>query len=216
MTTIEELKAQLSTQLTDVVAKAKEKADIAGLQARIAVLSSEGYQNALVAEQTERTKHELLTGLIAQCASIIEDNPIADKLTRQSKRWNGKPVYGLGKDIELLHTLCTGLLYSVESHKLLMASVATINLNTVEQFIESLGTTAYYNVPYKAIVDEVAPNVETLNHAVLLLGEQLGITLNASKLTTASLTNRSNKAYAKAVSTQDEHNRVPTTDFTMD
>lgn len=214
--TIEQLKEQVKAQTAEAMAKAKETAEVSNLQRRLALLQSEAYQKALTMQAETENKQTTMTQLIEICKAIVAENPVTDKNTRKLKTYNGSPVFGLGKDIELLHTLATGLLYSVDDHKLAMLEATKLNLATVETFLLALGQTAYYNIKTNEIVPEVACNLEQATSAVTLLGEQLGLVLDTTMLNEMTMFKRFKSAQLRAEADKLAHEALPEdTHFTM-
>jgi hypothetical protein len=207
--TLEEMKAAVVAKATAVAAQAKEKAEMAGLTARMKLMDSEVYQVALTNESAQTSKHEAMEELIEQCKAVVIATPVHDAISRQNKKWNGRPTYGLGKDMELLHTLASGLLYSVDQHKAIMVDLVGLNLNTVEKFLNSLGNTAYYNASHDVIMEEVMYNLPVLQESVLLLGEQLGLAIDTSSLTEDNLNKRFRVASLKADSAKISNDALP-------
>lgn len=217
MNKIEELKAQLEAKTAELAAATIEKAEIASLQAQMNVLESEAYQSAKVAQAINESKQKVLTDSIEACKAIVTTMPVHDVKTRQDKKWAGRPTYGMGKDLELLHELCSGILYAVQEHKLLMLDSTGLNPNTIEQFLNSLGNTAYYSTNYSTIVEEVPYDVVAAKRAILLLGEQLGIVLDSSAVNESNMASRFEKARIKADKDKLEDELMDSSNhFTMD
>ena len=217
MNSIQEMKAAIEAKTAALIAQTKEKAEMAALTAQMKVLDSEAYQQAKVTQAINEAKQTMLTDKIEECKGIISTIPVHDKKTRQDKKWAGRPTYGLGKDIELLHELCSGVLYAVNEHKSLMLANTGLNPNTVEQFLTSLGNASYYSTAYSTIIEEVPYNIEALNQSVMLLGEQLGVVFDATMLTEASMADRFKKAAIKAEKEKLEDELLdPSSHFTME
>lgn len=216
-TTIEQLKAEITAKTAALVTQTKEKAEMASLQAQMRVLESPAYQEAKVTQAINESKQTLLVQHIDECKAIVSTIPVHDKKTRQDKKWAGRPTYGMGKDLELLHELCSGLLYAVNEHKQLMLSTTGLNPNTIEQFLNSLGNTAYYSTTYSTVIEEVPYDVDTARASLMLLGEQLGVVLDASTLTEANMSARFEKARIRAEKDKLEDELLDSTaHFTMD
>ena len=216
MNTIEQLKAELENRTNAIIEEAKEKATIAGIQAQLDVVNSSAYQEAKVHQEQVAQRHAAMVDRINSCKAIVSAVPVMDKKTRQEKKWNGRPTYGLGKDLELLHELASGLLYSVDEHKQLMQSKVNLDLLTVESFLTSLGNTAYYSSQYETIVPEVPYNVQQAKSAAMLLGSQLGLALDLTSLTEENMADRFAKARIKAEKDKLEDELLDTSShFTM-
>lgn len=214
--TIQELQAKAATKAAQIAAQAKEAAKKAVLEATISLYESETYQNALTTEAKKELVINSLERKIETCKQVIVQTPVHDKVTRQDKQWNGRPTYGLGKDIELLHTLASGILYATTQHKTLMLEAAPVNPNTMELFLTALGTVAYYSPKRNAIIPAVPYNAEVAVQAATLLGAQLGLVLDTSLLTKETMSERFNKARLRAEEQEAEASLVPQdTHFTM-
>lgn len=208
---ITEMKEAIEAKTQALIAETQQKAEMAALQAQMRVLESDAYQNAKVQQAINESKQTLLVQRIDECKAIVSTIPVHDKKTRQDKKWAGRPTYGMGKDLELLHELCSGVLYAVNEHKQLMLDTTGLNPNTVEQFLESLGNTAYYSTTYSTIVEEVPYNVSTARASVMLLGEQLGVVLDATALTESNTASRFEKARIRAEKAQLEDELLDST-----
>lgn len=214
--TIEQLRAQVAEKTQAAMAKAKEQAEYRVLTARLGLVESDAFQNALSREAEQTAKYKTLTDHIAAAKEVIVSAPVHDPRTRQDKEWNGRPTYGLGKDVQLLHELCSGMLYSVDQHKTVMQELTGLNMDTVEQFLTALGNTAYYSGPYNVVIDEVPYNLEAIKSTAMLLGEQLGLVIDTSAITEQSMNKRFTSARLQAEKQKLANDSLPEdTHFTM-
>lgn len=197
-TTLIDLQNQAIAKAIEVAARAVDKAQIASLQARMTMMDSPAYQQGLVSEAMLDQKHTAIQTLIRQCEQVVATTPIRDIKTRQDKKWNGRPTFGLGKDVELLHQLATGLQYSADTHKQIMHPLTGLNLNTVERFLASLGSAPYYNASLGHIIPTTPYDINAAVESATLLGAQLGMVLDTSLLTESHMANRFEKAFVKA------------------
>lgn len=213
---IEQLKAELVAKANSLTEQTIERAEVEALKAQLNVLNSEEYQEAKTKQAINKKKQSVLSSAIETCKAVISTMPIYNTKTRQDKKWAGRPTYGLGKDIELLHELCSGVLYSVEEHKTLMCGQVGLDISTVEEFLTSLGNTAYYSTNYSTIVEEIPYDVARIKEAILLLGEQLGIVIEDNTINETNMAARFEKARIKAEKDKLEDDTLDTTThFTM-
>lgn len=206
---LETLQAQLQAQIEAAATKAKEQAQIAMMQARIDLVTSEAFQALRARQFTEDFIVKSLEDSINKCKYIVESTPVQDIKRRKLKEWNGRPVYGLGKQLELLHNLCTGIVYAVDQHKLPMLALTPINVLEAERFLSALGNTAYYSATYSTIVEEKPYDVAQIKNSATLLAESLGITVDTSMVTDKYMSERFAAARAKADLTKLEEDNTP-------
>ena len=217
MNTIEQLKAEVAEVTKQAIEAAKEAAQVNALAARLALVQSEPFKQALTREAEQTAKLEAMNSYISLCKEVVVMNPVRDTVLRKDKQWNGRPTYGLGKDIELLHTLCTGILYSVAQHKDVMLAITKVNLDTIERFLNALGRTPYYSDRYECVVDALPYDTEEAKQTATLLATQLGVTLDTSKLTEATFALRATTDALKAEEAAKEVlNTPPNMSFTME
>lgn len=217
MNTIAQLQAEVNLATTQAMSNAKEAAQLNVLTAQLALVNSEVFQLALINEAKQTAKLQAMGKYINQCKEVVIMNPVRDTVRRTDKKWNGTPTFGLGKDVELLHTLCTGILYSVEQHKEIMVAITKVNLDTVERFLNALGRTSYYSQRFGCIVDEVPHQVKEAKQTAMLLATQLGLVLDTNLLTDATFEARGASARLKANEAEKEIVNTPQAiSFTME
>lgn len=206
----------LQAKLEQAQKEAVEKAQQLILEARMKLLENPVYQKTLVDIEVNNIKTATLNEHIKLCEQIIIEEPVYNRATREERKWAGRYVFEFGNDIQLLYRLCTGILYSVSVHKDLMLAATGLDLMAIESFVTAMGSPAYYSPQYNKIIDPVPFDASKAVAYATVLGEQLGLALDTSKLTDANFTKYFNRELEKAEILKKEADLVPASPFTID
>ena len=190
-------KTSLKEMIAQKLAAAKEKVELD-------LMSNERFQDALVSQMMREESTEKLQGLINLCSTIVSDNKVYSKTTRQERVWKPIRVFGYGNQFTLISELLNGIQYSVQEHSTLMLAATGLSADLIERMLAAVGNTSYYSTTYATIVQGTPPNIPELLQCVELLEYSLGITIDKTMITQAVADKLERTAMAKAEKSQAE------------
>lgn len=209
MSNIQDLQAKIEERKQ----QAREKAQQSLVDARMKLLDDPSYLNTMEAIETSKIKIETLEHAISQCEQVTVEVPIRNNQTREDRKWSGRYNFDFGTDIQLLYNLATGIRYSVREHKEIMLQTTGLDLVTIDQFVEAMGSPAYYSAQYNVVVDSKPYNAHLAKAFATVLGDQLGLVLDTSYLTETNFENSFTKAEARATLLKEESDSAPDSPF---
>lgn len=183
------------TNLKEVIAQ-----KLAAAKAKVEqdLMSNERFQDALVSQMMREESTGKLQSLINMCSTIVSDNKVYSKTTRQERVWKPIRVFGYGNQFTLISELLNGIQYSVQEHSTLMLAATGLSADLIERMLAAIGNTSYYSTTYATIVQGTPPNIPELLQCVELLEYSLGITIDKSMITQAVADQLERTAMAKA------------------
>lgn len=199
---LEELRKQVAEKAEANAKIIAEKAEIAKLQATLALQNNETLINAKVNLLNVSQDSQKLENLIAECTQIITDTPIADRKSRQNRKWAGKHRYGYGNQVDLVYQLCTGIMYSTQEHKDLLLAHTKLDMQLITDLVESFGNPAYYSTNNNVLVEEVPVDLNKLLQSYSVIQTELDVIVNTSKLNESNVKAEYTNARLKAETDQ--------------
>jgi hypothetical protein len=184
---IEQLKAEVTRVQLEQAEKVREAAEIARLQATLRLETNPALFDARVKLATAAAQTAKLQDLVNECAAIIASVPIFNTKARENRRWSGSHRYGYGTQLDLMYQLCTGILYACAEHKQVLLLHTKLDMETIEQFVKSMGAPSYYSRNDHAVVEEKSPNLSMIHATLQVLQSQLGVTIDVSEITQEAL-----------------------------
>lgn len=219
MNKIEQLKAELDAKIKLVAEQAREKATIAKLTAQLGVLDSPVYQDALVSQSRQQAAIDRLSDLVSTAEAVVSAMPIIDPVKKQEKRWNGRPLYGHGIELNNLYQLLTGIMYSTRQHKAVMLEQTGLTEALVESTVNAFGQPSYFSIRNNKVIPAIPYDIEALQRLLPLVCATLDIEIPMSYITKQAFEERFNVAAERASSDQAQHEltqlTVGDTNFTM-
>lgn len=201
---MQDTKAQLEQARQEASAKLQAKIDEARMQAELALLKNEKFQDAMVEQAIREQTVAKLAQLNSICSKIVADNPVYSRAQQQDRKWNPSKQYGFGNQFAELTGLLSGIQYSVTEHNHLMLVATGLSSDLVERTLEAAGTMPYYSVNYGEIVAGTPTNVPELLKCLSLVESALGITIDKFHITEAVAATRYNSAMVRAERTASE------------
>lgn len=184
--------------INDLKAQIQKKLAAAKAETELKLLSNEKFQDALVSQMMREETTTKLQQLVAMCSTIVSDNKVYSKTSRQERVWKPVKVFGFGNQFTLLSELLNGIQYSVQEHSVLMLAATNLSPDLVERTLLAIGNTSYYSSTHNTIVKGTAANVPELLECVELLEYSLGISIDKSLITQAVADRLEDIAYVKA------------------
>ena len=184
---IEQLKAQVEQMKTANMAKIKEAAEIARLQATIKLESSPELFESKVRLQATAQQTSTLQQLVDECSAIVASMPVHNSKTRTNRVWAGGHRYNYGTQVDLMYQLATGILYACAEHKQLLLAHTGLNTELLNQLVESFGSPSYYSRNYHTIVEAKPANVDKLQAALAVMQSELGVVADTAGVNTDTL-----------------------------
>lgn len=184
---IEQLKAQVEQMKTANMAKIKEAAEIARLQATIKLESSAELFESKVRLQATAQQTSTLQQLVDECAAIVASMPMHNTKTRTNRVWSGGHRYNYGTQVDLMYQLATGILYACAEHKQLLLAHTGLNTELLSQLVESFGSPSYYSRNYHTIVEAKPANIDKLQAALAVMQSELGVVADTGNVTSDNL-----------------------------
>lgn len=184
---IKELQAQVEALQTKNKETIRERAEVARLEATLALESSEVLLDAKVRLAVKDEQTQTLQTLVDECSAIIANVPIHNNKTRAERVWAGNHRYNYGTQIDLMYQLATGILYSCQEHKQLLTTHVPVSLELLEQFIKAFGTPSYYSRNHHTVVEAKSANIAELDAVVSVLQSALSVVVDTSELTEKNL-----------------------------
>lgn len=219
MSKLELLRAQLQEKATLIANQVKEQAEIAKLEATIGLLENPVYQNNLVNIQRQQDSISRLQSKLVECEAVVTAMPIYDSIRKQDKRWNARPVYGFGIEINVLYQLLTGIMYSTRAHKEVMLAQTGLTEALIESTVTAFGNPAYYSLRDNAVVPATPANVKQLQSLLPVIANILDVELPMSSITEANFNAKFEEALQRAERDQAQHTLTQLTvgdvNFTM-
>lgn len=195
---IETLKAQVEEQVKANMEAVQQRAEVARLEARLKLETSEELLAAKVRLATISSQTETLQNLVNECAEIVASVPVYNQKTRANRVWAGSHKFNYGTQIDLMYQLATGILYSCQEHKQLLLAHTGLNLELIEQLVEAFGTPTYYSRNFHSIVESKPYSVERARNAITVMQSELGVTVDAGALNVTNFENEFNRAVTTA------------------
>lgn len=201
---MQDIKAKLEQARKEAAEKLAAKIETARMEAELALLGNENFQNALVSQAIREQTTAKLAMLVNQCASIVADNPVYSRTLGADRKWNPTKQYGFGNQIAELSGLLSGIQYSVAEHNQLMLAAVGLTPDLVERTLEAFGQMPYYSVTSNEIVLGHKTDVRTLTECVTLIEQQLKLVIDKSRLTETVANQRYTTALVRAERAQAE------------
>lgn len=183
-----ELLAQIEAKRVEVA----EKLELARLSGKLKTMEA-----SMVIERQEASTGKL-ADLDKMCEEITASMPIFNSKTRENRKWRPSKVYNLGKHVEYITGLCSGIQYSAAEHKAQMLLATGLSEDLIEEVVESMGSTAYFNKNYNVIVEETPYNYNRLIAALDVIADRLELDANFAGLTEQSMAHRFERARINA------------------
>lgn len=181
--TLKQLQEKVKTAQKATAKKVAESAAYAGLEAMLALESSESLFEAKVKLAASSNNTVKLQKLVDECGGIITSLPVTNPKTRSQRVWAGSRRFAFGSQVNLAYQLATGILYSCTEHKPLLVEFTKLDTELLEQLNEAFGTPAYYSRNYNALVEAKMYNVEGVKAALNIMQSQLGVIIDTSQVT---------------------------------
>lgn len=173
MTDIETLRAQ---------AAANRAAKLLALaeQAEVSQLTNTALQDRIAEQEFTDSQLNKLRSLVTTFRSYYELIPTrnAEGVVRKAPTTR---LFNQGEQLDLLTQVCALVLYAPASHKLLIDTQVSLSTTLVEQFLSSLGRTAYVSRD-GSVVEEIPADFTTAKSTADLLFVQLGVLLDSSSM----------------------------------
>lgn len=199
-----DIKARLEQARAEAVKKMQERIETAKMEAELALLTNENFQNAMVSQAIREQTTKKLNELNLICAKIVSDNPVYSRTQQQDRKWNPSKSYGFGNQFAELSGLLTGIQYSVSEHNELMLAATGLSPDLIERTLEALGSLPYYSTNYNEIVDGIPTNVVELLECIALVEQALSIQIDKARITQQVADSRYHTAMVKAERTAAE------------
>lgn len=180
----------------DAIVEAEQCAVLARMADDVA-LAKDLYMQDRLEATTDR-----LTTLDSLCERVTTEMPIFNSRTRENRKWRPSKVYNLGKHVELITGLCSGIQYSAAEHKVQMLAGTGISADLVDDVVNSMGSPAYYNKNYDIVMDEKPYNFDKLNRSLKLIANKLDLDADFSMFTEDTMKARFEAARVNADSAQ--------------
>ena len=211
--TIEEFNkavAEQEAKLQASVVEAQQRAVLARMASKVELAEAKYMQ-----DRVEATTDKLTT-LDALCERVVAEMPIFNSKTRENRKWRPSKVYNLGKHVELITGLCSGIQYSAAEHKIQMLAGTGISADLVDDVVNSMGSPAYYNKNYDIVMDEKPYNFEKLDRSLKLIADKLDLDVDFSMFTAQTMEARFSAARINADSNQaTAHEELAKTELTL-
>ena len=180
---IEQLKAQVKAVSEANAEKIRVAAEVARLEATLKLESSEALFTSKVRIAANGAQTAALQRMVDECAAIVSSVPVHNPKTRTNRKWNGAHRYGYGTQIDLMYQLATGILYACADHKPLLLAHSGLDLEVIEQVVESFGAPTYYSRNYNTVVEAKPYCLDLVKATVDVMQSELGVVVDTAKLT---------------------------------
>lgn len=208
--TIAQKRAEAEAKIAQRRAELSMNRELAKIEREVATVET-AFKMERIQATTDRLKDLELT-----CETIVNSMPIFNNKTRENRKFRPSKTYGLGNHIQLISGLLTGIMYSASEHKQLMLAETGLSEDLIEQAVEAFGSPSYYSTNYNEIIPEVPYNAELLSDTLELIGTQLNVELDLSKITEAHLAHKFEIARNRAqIDLQANQNRLDLDDQTV-
>lgn len=201
---MQDIKAKLEQARKEAAEKLAAKLETARMEAELALLSNENFQNALVNQAIREQTTSKLAQFSNQCSSIVADNPVFSRTLGENRKWNPTKQYGFGNQLAELSGLLSGIQYSVAEHNQLMLAAIGLTPDLVERTLEAFGQMPYYSVTTNEIVHGHRTDIGTLTECISLIEQQLELVIDKTRLTESVANQRYNTALVRAERAQAE------------
>jgi hypothetical protein len=213
---IELLKAQVAAQVEANTARVKEAAEVARLEAKLKLETSEDLFQARVKLEASAYVTRKLESLVQECEALVASMPVHNPKTRENRKWAGSHRYAYGSQVDLAYNLATGILYACQEHKQLLLAHTGLNMQLLQEIVEAFGSPAYYSRMNNSIVDERPADIYRLHNALAVLQSDLGVSIDTKALNEQAVTleflRAQNNAYSQLQQAQEA---IAEADFTM-
>ena len=179
---ITQLKAKVAAAQKANAAKVEKAALVSSLEAKLVLETSESLFNSKVVLAASSAQTKSLQATLDECAAIVDSVPVHNAKTRTNRVWSGSRRFAFGAQINLMYQIATGILYSCAEHKQLLLAHTGLDLELLEQVVESFGTPEYYSRNMNSIVKAQAYNVERATAAVEVMQSELDVIVDTSGL----------------------------------
>lgn len=183
---ITKLKAQVKAAQKANAKKIADAAQVAVLQATLKLEGSKELFESKVKLAVISQHTKTLQDMVDQCSALVDSIPVINPKTRATRVWAGKRRFTFGSQINLMHQLASGIMYSCADHKQLLLDFTGLDSELIEQFVEAFGSPAYYSRNFNALVEAVPYNIEDVNSTVAVMQSMLCVTVDTSQLTTSN------------------------------
>lgn len=180
---IEQLKAQVEAIKAENMARVREAAEVARLQATLKLEGSEELFQAKVKLAASGEQTAKLQKLVDECAGIVASVPVYNQKTRTNRVWAGSHKYNYGTQVDLMYQLATGILYACAEHKALLLAHTGLNLELLEQMVKAFGTPTYYSRNYHDIIEAKPYDFDMVKSTVEVMQSELGVVVDTTALT---------------------------------
>lgn len=180
---IEQLRAQVEQMKTENLAKVREAAEVARLQATLKLESSPELFQSKVQLAASAQQTEQLQKLVDECAEIVASVPVHDPRTRTNRVWAAGHRYNYGTQVDLMYQLATGILYSCQEHKQLLLTHTGLNNELVAKLVESFGSPSYYSRNYHTVVEAKPANPDAVKAVINVMQSELGVVIDTTQVT---------------------------------
>lgn len=197
MTKLEELRQQAAAAIEAAKLKAADAKEELQLKMTIA-RTNDNAVLARVRAEIKREASDKLNLLNTACDSIVAEMPIYSARTKDNRKWNPSRQYGYGNQIAMVTGLLSGIQYSALDHKQQMLALTNLDDDLIEETMSAFGSASYYSANYHVVTDEVPFNVPAILAGLDLVEERLGLTLDKSTITEASMRAHFNKSRLSA------------------
>jgi len=213
---IEQLRAEVERLQADNLAKVREAAEIARLEATLKLESSEDLFNAKVKLAANGQQTAQLQKLVDECAQIVASVPVYNSKTRTNRQWAGSHKYNYGTQVDLMYQLATGILYACAEHKQLLLAHTGLDLELLEQMVKSFGTPTYYSRNYHTIVEEKPYDLNMVKSTVQVMQSSLGVVIDTTSINSVVFENEFKNARLTASLQYDQSSEaIAEADFEM-
>jgi hypothetical protein len=203
--TTEQLKELLETKRKEAQEKVQDLVTRKSLERELAALNSTELLHSKAAIEEKKINTDKLKDILIKCEELVKSMPIMNKTTRENRKFNPTTRYGLGKHIELVTSIISGIQYSTKEHKDLLLGITGLNEDLIEDALESLGSLTYFSPLSETLIHGKDYNLSALKDNLSIIGETLGVQLNTSKLTEKNLKSQQEIAENKARLRQEEY-----------
>ena len=213
---IEQLRAQVERLQAENLAKVREAAEIARLEATLMLESSEDLFNAKVKLAANGQQTAQLQKLVDECAQIVASVPVYNSKTRTNRQWAGSHKYNYGTQIDLMYQLATGILYACAEHKQLLLAHTGLDLELLEQMVKAFGTPTYYSRNYHSVVEEKPYDLAMVKSTVQVMQSTLGVVIDTTSINSTVFENEFKSARVTASLQYDQSSEaIAEADFEM-
>lgn len=167
---LETIKAQLAIRLEERKAEMQAKMEEIKVNNELRKLESPLYE----VRELEKQDNLTLDTFLEQ----IEENYAMDN--RKISR-----VFGYGVMVDKILTIIRSIQYSKLDEKQELLMLTGLDESTIEEVLDSLGNTAYFNVREGKVMDEIPADVDRLRDLLKVVALDMGLlsNLNLSKVT---------------------------------